>query len=59
MEKAGTLVAITGRDCSQLIAKLQALLQKVKVQLWSRCTDYEAVEFRRAEGMRPLIYGLS
>tara|TARA_B100000929_G_scaffold290332_1_gene283582 strand:+ start:2995 stop:3927 length:933 start_codon:yes stop_codon:yes gene_type:complete len=39
------LVAITGRDCSQLIAKLQALLPEVKVQLWSECTDYEAVEF--------------
>lgn len=39
------LVAITGRDCSQLITKLQALLPEVKVQLWSECTDYEAVEF--------------
>jgi len=39
------LVAVTGRDCSQLIARLQALLPEVDVQLWSECTDYEAVEF--------------
>ncbi len=39
------LVAVTGRDCRQLIARLQALLPEVKVQLWSECTDYEAVEF--------------
>lgn len=39
------LVAVTGRDCSQLIARLQALLPEVDVQLWSECSNYEAVEF--------------
>ncbi|WP_065978566.1 2-hydroxyacid dehydrogenase [Pseudoalteromonas lipolytica] len=39
------LVAITGRDCSQLIERLRTLLPEVEVQLWSECTDYSAVEF--------------
>ncbi|WP_404340677.1 2-hydroxyacid dehydrogenase [Pseudoalteromonas mariniglutinosa] len=39
------LVAITGRDCTQLIAQLQTLLPDIDVQLWSECDDYNRVQF--------------
>ncbi len=39
------LVAITGRDCSKLIAALTKLLPNVMIYEWPECKNLSEVEF--------------